>query len=128
MPIQYKGKYGEATSMIDEMDPATVGQIYEFLNHEAFTNQIAIMPDCHKGNGAVIGFTMPLTDKVIPNVVGVDIGCGMLSAKFDGQTSMDLEKVDIAIRERVPMGFNTHEETMMTKLPFNDVQIIGSRT
>ncbi len=108
MPIEYRGKYGKATSMIDEMDPATVKQIYEFLNHEAFTNQIAIMPDCHKGNGAVIGFTMPLTDKVIPNVVGVDIGCGMLSINVGKRVFEKFTKEDIddIIREKIPFGKN----------------------
>jgi len=110
VPILYKGEYGEATSMIDEMDQATVGQIYEFLNHEAFTNQIAIMPDCHKGNGAVIGFTMPLTDKVIPNVVGVDIGCGMLSVNVGKRLfeTFTKEEIDVIIREKIPFGYSVH--------------------
>ena len=60
--LEYEGKYGTAKVMIDDIDQATVSQIYEFLNHEAFTNPIAIMPDCHKGNGAVIGFTMEMGD------------------------------------------------------------------
>ena len=81
--LEYKGKYGTANVMLDTFDDdqaqVTISQIYEFLNHPAFTNPIAIMPDCHKGKGVVIGFTMKLTDKVIPNVIGVDIGCGMIS-------------------------------------------------
>ena len=80
--LEYQGKYGKAKVMIDHIDSATVQQIYEFLNHEAFTNPIAVMPDTHAGAGAVIGFTMPMTNKVIPNVIGVDIGCGMLSMNF----------------------------------------------
>lgn len=79
-----KGKYGEAKVMIDHIDPMTTSQIFEFLNHEAFTNPIAIMPDTHAGKGSVIGFTMPMTDKVIPNVVGVDINC------FTGDTKIPL--------------------------------------
>ena len=46
------------------------------VNHPAFTNPIRIMPDCHAGKGSVIGFTIEMTEKVIPNVIGVDIGCG----------------------------------------------------
>jgi len=106
VPIEYQGKYGKATSMIDEMDEATVGQIYEFLNHEAFTNQIAIMPDCHKGNGAVIGFTMPLDKKVIPNIVGVDIGCGMTSINVGKRVfeKFTREDIDDIIRRKIPFG------------------------
>ena len=82
--LEYQGSHGHAKVMIDKVESSTVSQIYEFLNHEAFTNPIAIMPDTHAGAGAVIGFTMEMTDKVIPNVIGVDIGCGMLSYEFRG--------------------------------------------
>jgi len=116
VPIEYRGKYGKATVMIDEIDPETVGQIYEFLNHEAFTNQIAIMPDCHKGNGAVIGFTMPLTNKVIPNVVGVDIGCGMLSINVGKRLveKFTKQEIDDIIREKIPFGKSVHTHTMFS--------------
>jgi RNA-splicing ligase RtcB len=116
VPILYKGKYGEATSMIDEMEPATVGQIYGFLNHEAFTNYIAIMPDCHKGAGTVIGFTMPMTEKVIPNVVGVDIGCGMLSVNVGKRVFELISKRDIdhIIRTRIPFGYSVHTDTFFS--------------
>ncbi|MGD2073277.1 MAG: RtcB family protein [Candidatus Thorarchaeota archaeon] len=77
--IEYEGKWGKAKVMIDNIDSETISQIYEFLNNEVFVNPISIMPYCHAGAGAVIGFTMELTDKIIPNIVGVDIGCGILS-------------------------------------------------
>ena len=116
MPILYKGKYGEATSMIDEMEPNTVEQIYGFLNHEAFTNHIAIMPDCHKGAGTVIGFTMPMTEKVIPNVVGVDIGCGMLSVNVGKRVfeKFTKQEIDDIIRQRLPFGKNVHTDTFFS--------------
>ena len=109
--LEYKGKYGTAKVMIDEIDQATVSQIYEFLNHEAFTNPVAIMPDCHKGNGAVIGFTMELNDKIIPNVVGVDINCGMLSFDIGKSILSELSRadIDIAIRQAIPFGTNVHK-------------------
>jgi RNA-splicing ligase RtcB len=78
------------------------------------------MPDVHAGAGCVIGFTADLGDKVIPNIVGVDIGCGMLTVEL-GQitfncgeyvepvTEIDYEKLDKVIRERVPCGYNIHE-------------------
>jgi tRNA-splicing ligase RtcB len=70
-----KGKYTVAIVTIDELDQETYKQIVEFVNHEAFTNPVVVMPDTHAGKGAVIGFTMMLPDKVIPNVIGVDKGC-----------------------------------------------------
>lgn len=104
--IEFTGKYTNAKVMIDEIDSTTAGQITEFINHEAFTKPIAIMPDCHAGKGAVIGFTMELADKVIPNVIGVDIGCGMLSYRMSKSflSRMSKEEVDRAIRQVVPFG------------------------
>jgi len=78
--IVLHGKYTDAYVMLDVIDDGKlVDQIYTFINNPAFTNHVAIMPDCHVGNGVVVGFTMEMTDKIIPNVVGVDINCGMLS-------------------------------------------------
>jgi len=109
--LEYKGKYGKAKVMIDTIDQETISQIYEFLNHEAFTNPVAIMPDTHAGNGAVIGFTMEMTDKVIPNVVGVDINCGMVSFNVGKNILAEKSKaeIDSIIREEVPFGTNTHK-------------------
>ena len=106
--IELKGKYTTAKIMIDSIEPKCLSQIHTFLNHPAFTNPIAIMPDCHAGMGSVIGFTMPLTDKVIPNVVGVDIGCGILALKVGKELPCSLEQLDMKIRNKVPFGFSTH--------------------
>lgn len=108
--LEFKGRCGNAKVMIDNIDQATISQIYEFLNHEAFTNPIAIMPDCHKGNGAVIGFTMEMTDKVIPNVVGVDISCGMFSFNVGKNMLAELsrQKINELIRKHIPFGMNVH--------------------
>lgn len=113
--LPYKGEYGEASVWIDKIDSATVQQIYEFLNHPAFTNPISVMPDTHKGNGVVIGFTMEMTDKVIPNVIGVDIGCRMLSMYMpdnilDGGWTR--EGLDISIRDAVPFGTSVRKEAI----------------
>lgn len=110
--LEYQGEYGKAKVMIDSIDETTVKQIYEFLNHEAFTNPIAIMPDTHAGAGAVIGFTMEMTDKVIPNVIGVDIGCGMYSAEFPSNflDSINIPDLDDKIRNSIPLGTNVHQD------------------
>ena len=73
--IELNGKYTNAKIMIDHVDENCMSQIIQMINHEAFTNPVAIMPDCHSGKGSVIGFTMGVGNKVIPNIVGVDIGC-----------------------------------------------------
>ena len=69
------------------------------------------MPDTHAGKGCVIGTTMTLTDKVIPNLVGVDIGCGMYALKLE-ETEIDYAKLDKVIRQYVPSGFNIHERSI----------------
>lgn len=84
-------------------------QIYTLLKQPAFKDcKVRIMPDVHAGAGCVIGFTADLGDKVIPNIVGVDIGCGMLTIEL-GAIDIDFEKLDAAIRKRVPSGRNVHE-------------------
>lgn len=68
-----------------------------------------IMPDVHTGAGCVIGFTADLGDKVIPNLVGVDIGCGMTTIKL-GKLDIDFNKLDKVIRNNIPSGFKVHDK------------------
>ena len=85
-------------------------QIDLLLEQEPFKDcKIRIMPDVHAGAGCVIGFTGNLGDKVIPNIVGVDIGCGMLCVEL-GDVDIDLEKLDNIIRQYIPSGMNVHEK------------------
>ena len=111
--LEFEGKYGKAVVMLDELEQKTISQIYEFLNHPGFINDIRIMPDTHVGKGSVIGFTMPLNpDMVIPNIVGVDINCGMYFF-FVGKgifISMSRKEIDDRIRERVPFGTSVHKK------------------
>ena len=72
--ITISGKYTTAKVMIDQVEDTATSQIQGFVNHIAFTNPIAIMSDVHAGKGSVIGFTMKMADKLIPTVIGVDIG------------------------------------------------------
>ena len=119
--LEYSGKYGNAKVMLDAWDSdfdvdqaqKTISQIYKCLNHPAFTNEIVFMPDCHIGKGALIGFTMKLADKVIPNVIGVDINCGMLSANFGKEwfyKNFTMEELDGRIREKIPFGKNVNND------------------
>jgi len=98
------GKYGHAKVFTDNVDDTTITQIETFLNEE-LTKQanVRIMPDCHAGKGAVIGTTMKVTDRVVPNLVGVDIGCGMVCVELQ-KTTLDFAQVDAAIRALVPSG------------------------
>lgn len=113
--LLYKGKYNLAKVFIDSIDEETVKQIYQFLNHPAFQNsQIRIMPDCHAGKGAVVGFTMTLNDYIIPNIVGVDIGCGMGMVSL-GNIDIDLKSLDNFIHENIPAGFAINENIKFWK-------------
>jgi len=103
--LEIKGKYNTAKVMIDNIDETTYNQIQTFVNHPEFKGNIVIMPDTHAGKGSVIGFTMPLGDKICPNIVGVDIGCGMLSVKIV-DVKQSLEDINIGIRKIIPLGFN----------------------
>ena len=77
--------------------------------------KLRIMPDCHAGAGCTIGTTMTITNKITPNLVGVDIGCGMDTSQL-GPDEIDLVELDKIINECIPHGFNTHKE----KLPMFD--------
>lgn len=89
-------------------------QIDLLLEQEAFKDcKVRIMPDVHSGAGCVIGFTGNLGDKVIPNIVGVDIGCGMLCVEL-GNIDIDFEKLDQVIRKNVPSGMNVHDSIVAT--------------
>lgn len=94
----------------DNIEQQALDQINTLLEQEPFKDcKIRIMPDVHAGAGCVIGFTGDLGDKVIPNIVGVDIGCGMLCVNL-GNIDIDFEKLDDIIREYIPSGMNVHNE------------------
>ena len=107
-----KGKYNEAKVFTDNI---CVKQIENLLNQPAFSGStIRIMPDCHAGKGCTIGFTMDIKDKVVPNLVGVDIGCGMFVVDLKLlKQEIDFKKLDNVINEFVPVGFKIRKE------PFN---------
>lgn len=92
------------------IEEEAIKQINELLEQEAFKDsKVRIMPDVHAGKGCVIGFTGNLGDKVIPNIVGVDIGCGMLCVEL-GQADIDLKELDKVIHNYIPSGMNVNEE------------------
>ena len=92
------------------IEEEAIKQINELLEQEAFKDsKVRIMPDVHAGKGCVIGFTGDLGNKVIPNIVGVDIGCGMLCVGL-GQADIDLKELDKVIHNYIPSGMNVNEE------------------
>lgn len=86
-------------------------QIKKLVNFEAYENaKVRIMPDAHAGKGCTVGTTITITDKVTPNLVGVDIGCGMLTVKLKNK-EIDFKKLDDVIKTKVPCGFNVHDKS-----------------
>lgn len=108
-----EGKYATAKVFTDNIEEAASQQIFTLCN-QSFVDgcKIRIMPDVHAGTGCVIGFTADLGDKVIPSIIGVDIGCSMLVAEL-GKNHIDPKKLDEVIHERVPAGMNVHAEPIL---------------
>lgn len=107
--FELSGKYNTCKIFTDNCDNETISQLTNLLNQESVKgSKIRIMPDTHAGKGCVIGTTMTLQDKVIPNLVGVDIGCGMLAIKLK-EKEIDLKLLDEVINKYVPAGFEIHE-------------------
>ena len=103
--ITVSGSYNTALCYCRELQEDAELQILAICEEEAFRESvIRIMPDVHAGKGCTIGTTMTLTDKVVPCMVGVDIGCGMYTVKLPGR-KLNLKKLDAVIRERIPAGF-----------------------
>ncbi len=108
--LEVKGKYNSAKIFTDVVDKASVAQVIELCN-QPFTakSRIRMMPDIHAGAGCTVGTTMTITDKVVPNLVGVDIGCGMETVHLREQ-HLELQKLDKLIRAKIPSGFSIREK------------------
>lgn len=118
------------------IEQEALDQINTLMEQPAFSDcKVRIMPDVHAGAGCVIGFTADLGDKVIPNIVGVDIGCGMLTIELGyldaadntiahNVTHIDCRKLDAVIRKRIPCGREVHESSSIyrPKVKFKKLQ------
>lgn len=99
-------------------------QILEMSESEAYKDcTIRIMPDCHAGSGCTVGTVIKVGKRVVPNTVGVDIGCGMLVAKFKGIT-LNLPQLDDVINKLIPSGFNIHESPVVEFKPLQHLHCI----
>ena len=96
--FEIRGKYSTAKVFADKIDEDSVRQIYDLCNQQFTENErIRMMPDVHAGAGCVIGTTMTVTDRVVPNLVGVDIGCGMETVLIKGR-QLEPEQLDKFIK------------------------------
>ena len=104
--IEIQGKYNSAKIFTEVVDDASLAQV-KLLCDQSFTagSRIRLMPDIHAGAGCTIGTTMTITDRVVPNLVGVDIGCGMETVRLR-ETRLELQKLDKLIQAQIPSGFD----------------------
>ena len=112
MPIELAGAHTTARVMVDDeslVEEGCMEQIQELIDHPAFTEPVRIMPDTHWGAGAPIGFTMPLGDRIVPNIVGVDVGCGMAATNLGSELPLADEERERRVRDAVPMGRSVHD-------------------
>ena len=104
-----RGKYAEAVVYADIVEEKAAEQIQRMCDYEFTAGaKIRIMPDVHAGKGCTIGTTMTVTDKVVPNIVGVDIGCGMYTVEL-AEADIDLGAMDEAAHG-IPSGRDVWEE------------------
>nr|DAO67257.1 MAG TPA: tRNA-splicing ligase RtcB [Caudoviricetes sp.] len=109
----------------NNIEDEAVEQISELLEQESFKDcKVRIMPDVHAGKGCVIGFTADLGNKVIPNIVGVDIGCGMLCIEL-GNIDLNLERLDSIVNKFIPAGRNIREHKLCDFDKINDLYCLS---
>ncbi|PFD95716.1 RNA-splicing ligase RtcB [Bacillus cereus] len=124
--LKLQGKYNEAKVFTNNVEETAVGQIIDLCNQEfAKESKIRIMPDTHAGAGCTIGTTMTIQDKIVPNLVGVDIGCGMEVVIIDKKKEeINFDQLDDTIRKHVPSGFSIRdkEHPLSKVIDFKDVR------
>ena len=112
MAIELTGEYTTARIMVDDeslIEDNCLEQIQRLIDHPAFTEPVRVMPDAHLGAGAPVGFTMSLPDRIVPNIVGVDVGCGMAATNLGEELPLSDPKREDRVREAVPMGRAVHD-------------------
>lgn len=107
--MRWVKKMSDLKIFTENVDYKALQQIFTLVKQDSFANsKIRIMPDVHAGAGCVIGFTATYIDKIIPNIVGVDIGCGMRVANL-GKANIDLQEFDEVIKKFIPSGRNVNQ-------------------
>ena len=114
--IEIVGQYNTAICYTGELENTAAEQIKSVCDQPAFADcKIRIMPDVHAGMGCTIGTTMTITDKIVPGMVGVDIGCGMETVRVS-QREIDFARLDTLIHTKIPCG----RDVRNTPHPLND--------
>lgn len=122
--FEIKGKFSTAKVMTDNIEEEAIAQITELVNNQASDgSKIVIMPDVHAGKGCTIGTTLTYTDKIVPNLVGVDIGCSVSATilKDLKAKDVDFKKLDHVIRSVVPYGMNVHDNECKMSLGLDEL-------
>ena len=122
-----KGKYNSALIMSDHLDEATLSQLYLMMEQPSLRGEpFRIMADAHAGKGSCVGFTFKMNEYIIPNLCGVDIGCGIYGYNL-GDIDVDFKGLDSFIRENIPSGFNiNHSFNNQFDLPTEIIKNINS--
>ena len=108
--IEIQGAYNSAIVYTENLEELARSQIQSVCDQEVFAGcKLRIMPDVHAGKGCTIGTTMTIRDKIVPGMVGVDIGCGMETIRI-AEKSMDFDRLDQLIRTNIPFGRNTRKK------------------
>lgn len=120
--IEITGKYNTAKLFNPTIDDASYGQIKRMMDRETFKESIfRFMPDVHYGKGSTVGTTITVDDKIVPNFIGVDIGCGvnvteLEITKKEASDKKFLKKFDRLVRRNVPLGFKRHKNYQQASL------------
>lgn len=118
---EIKGAYNNAKIFADEVESSALEQVQAICDREEFKDsKIRMMSDIHAGKGCCIGTTMTLVDKVVPSMVGVDIGCGMLARKVSTRY-LSFGNLDYVIRKYIPCGRNVREDPIYMPDKLKDV-------
>lgn len=121
---EVNGVYTSAKIFTNTIEDYALAQIQMLCNNEAFTGcKVRVMPDVHPGKVGTIGFTSTIGVRILPNVVGIDIGCGMLAGKLK-QKKTEFQKLDMVIRKQVPAGFQMRktEHRFMGEIWLSDLK------
>lgn len=126
--IKVEGKATQAKVFTNIPAEGALAQIKELIDQKFMEGtQVRVMPDYHAGKGCVIGTTIQLNGRVVPNLVGVDVGCGVAVVKLR-EKDIDFEKLDNSIRSLIPSGKEVHEEISSVRddmIPFHSTHFVA---
>ena len=124
--ITIRGSYNTAVCFTSQLEDTALEQIQAVCNQKAFADcKIRIMPDVHAGMGCTIGTTMTITDKIVPGMVGVDIGCGLETVRLETD-EIDFARLDRSIRKNIPAGFDVrnHPHRLAKEIDLNELRCV----